>query len=272
MERRTSVTHPIETSLFTPTQFQPRALLQQSMSIGWSWFAEHMVSFPRFIRDHHTGMVVAGVELRYVRPFGFFDADAFTVTLEKFRLRKSGTQFAFEVRLSADGELFAKSEVVCILVRLSEDASLSARPAPLDGPLLAMVKQHEVDPSSPPRSLPGLLADIERGPCLAEGEDHLTVRRHLCEMADQWSFIELPGYTGGSREKLIAATERPELVRGLKEPLQRFTAEFRRPLYLFDDATVQTRAYAAGDQLAFIHRLVNAGNPAHEYAVAVELF
>ena len=55
----------------------------------------------------------------------------------------------------------------------------------------------------------------------------------------------MPGYTGASRERLImtAAADIPALVGGLKEPLKRLTAEFRRPLYLFDEAIVKTRVF-----------------------------
>jgi hypothetical protein len=96
----------------------------------------------------------------------------------------------------------------------------------------------------------------------------------LCEVADQWSYIELPGYTGASREKLImaAAGAAPELVGGLRQPLRRFTAEFRRPLYVLDEVTVKTRAFAAGDRLAFIHRVIRTGHDDQECAIAVELF
>jgi hypothetical protein len=43
------------------------------------------------------------------------------------------------------------------------------------------------------------------------------------------------------------------LTAGLREPMSRFLAEFRRPMYFGDEGALRTRVYQCGAVLAFVH-------------------
>src|SRR5688572_27204171 len=90
MGRVTAFEMPVDTSLFTPLQLQPRAVLWMAMT-GWArWLSEHWeMSFPRLLDEHGIGMVVAGFDVDYLRPFSFFDSGAL-IAMVRVRVREDG--------------------------------------------------------------------------------------------------------------------------------------------------------------------------------------
>jgi hypothetical protein len=261
MPRRFAYEVPVDTSLFTPLQLQPRALLALGMT-GWAhWLKEYLVSFPRLIRDHHFGVVVVGIHTTYARPYSFFDADSLRVDTG-VRVLKGGSLLEVSIDYRPPGgETVAKVLVLLRPVLLGEGASMAAVAGKVPGTLLERFEADEIDAGSPPRVVPALVEDLERsGPPLASGNAPFVLRRHHCEAADQWCFMEVPGMAGGAREGLCfdGAREHPELKKGLRSAIRQFDVELRKPAFLLDGGRIETRAWARADELAVAHRIVAA--------------
>lgn len=123
--------------------------------------------------------------------------------------------------------------------------------------------------------MPPLIEAAEReGRLVAEGAVAFVTHRNLCELADQWCYVELPALASIARETLIRARghEAPVLRRGLGRPLRSFDAEFRRPFLLFDPGRVVTRTYVRGEDTVFLHRWMGDRGPDDARALAVETF
>jgi hypothetical protein len=114
------------------------------------------------------------------------------------------------------------------------------------------------------------------GSLLAQGESSFCVYRHLCEVADQWCFVELAGFCGAGRESLVFkySDKVAELSKGLTSPMKKFVAELSRAYFLSDEGVVKTKAYKVGDEVYFIHHLHAKDDPRRQrpYATVVEIF
>jgi hypothetical protein len=255
---------PSDTSLFTPHQAQPRALLSLMMS-GWArWIREHLVSFPRLVREHKVGVVVVGIHLEYVRPFGFFDGDSFDV-VAGVGARKGGAQFDVSFDFTAGGATFARSLVLTRTVLLGDESSLAATPGRLPKDLLARFQPDELSETGTARIVPDAVKALEAGgPPLGTATDTFVVHRHLCEVADQWSFIDVPALAGEGREQLALSegSKVAELRRGLSRPLKSIDVELGHPFYSFESGTRHSRVWADGDGLKCVHRL-GSGDKIH---------
>jgi hypothetical protein len=116
-----------------------------------------------------------------------------------------------------------------------------------------------------------LAREIEQAEPLVEGSLPLLIHRHCCEVADQWSFIELPAHATAARESLVLSHggKRALLRESMKVPLRSVDIELSRPLYVLDQADAVTRVYHQGTQLDFVHRILGREG---EHAVIVERF
>lgn len=245
---------PCDTSLFTPLQLQPQALLRLTMS-GWARFIRaHLCSFRALLTEHHAGVVVAGIRIDYARPLGFFDCDVLHVTAA-VRSRKDGAMLDLDVDVRGAEQPAAQVHLDLVCLHVPDGVALSARPAPLPAALRDRFAADERAPGAPPRQVPSMIEGL--GPPLCLGRTSFRVHRPLCEVADQWSFIEVPALAAAGRESLALqrAAELPTLRRGLSRPLRVLAAELRRPYFAFDDGVVLTSAHARGDDLTFVHTL-----------------
>ncbi len=246
-----------DTSLFTPLQAQPRALIWLMMN-GWAkWARAHLVSFPTLVRDHRVGLVVVGIHLEYVEPFGFLDADAFEVEV-RVAARKGGAVFDLAFEYIGAGRTFARSHGATRTVLLGDDASMAAVPGKLPAALMARFQPDEIVEGSPTRVVPGLIKALEAsGPPLAAGTRPFLIHRHSCEVADQWSFIDVPGIAGEGREHLALGdgTRVPALRKGLSRPLRSIDVEMGHPFYSFESGTLESNAYLENDGITYLHRL-----------------
>jgi hypothetical protein len=216
-----------------------------------------------------------GVDIDYKEPFGFYDADEFEVRCKKVRLRRKGTQIECFFDFIGAGKTFIDVRILFRVVAVSDDPSLSAEPSQLDGDLLGKFEPHEIEEATPPRVVPELVARIEaEGSLLAEGQHTFVVHRHLCELADQWSYIELPGLVEVGRERLVISKGEaiPDLRKSLSRPLSTFNAELSRPFFLFDEGEVTSRAYRLGERVALVHRVTNRNRWNAQAALVVEQF
>lgn len=258
MGRSITFAVPSDTSLFTPVQLQSRGLLRLAME-GWArWIREHLFSFAKLVHEHRFGVVVTGIQLQYLEPLRF-EHDRDLEIEAAVRAVKAGALLEVTLRYrDSSGKDVARALVMVRPVLLSGDASMSATPGPVPPELLRRFEPDEVDPKGPARAVPGLVQAAEAlGPPLATGQYTLKLWRHLCEVADQWSFIETAGFFGAGRESLIAARggELPVLRGGLSLPLSHLDVELARAGFLLDELHVETQAWEQQGRPLFVHRL-----------------
>ena len=133
--------------------------------------------------------------------------------------------------------------------------------------------EHGAAPSS--RVLPGLVKQLEgRGTLLASDEHDFMIHRHMAEVADQWSFAEIPGIVESGREKLVLnqVASHSELAAGLSNPLRCLDVELSRPYFTFDHGKVTTQAYALEQELGLVHRLSSTLPGLRQHGVVVERY
>ena len=263
-------TVPTDTSLFTPLQLQPRFLLWLGMSGCARWLQEHLVSLRHLIQDHRLGVVVLSVHIEYLQPFGFFDADEIVVEAS-WRARMGGILLQGDYDYLDGDKKVAEGRCILRPVRLQDADSLAAVPSRLSRSLLERLQPDAVDRERPERVMPELVRALEMGEALAAGSSPLMIHRHDCEVADQWSFIDIPNHVGAAREKLALehAADIPALRAALSNPLRSIDIELHRPMYVLDQGTTSTKVYESGGQLSLVHRLYTGDL---EHAVVVERF
>ena len=264
---------PFETRLFTPFQLQPKSLCE-IISTGFSrWTQEHLFSFPRLINEHRVSVVVAGIQLEYLRPLTFFDADTLDINFS-LTVRAEGKMLVLNAQYKANDELVARSQLRVIPVLIS-DETLSALPGKLPPAVYERFTEDERIEGRPERYVNNLALEIEaNGRYLHSYTHHFFLHRHICEVADQWSYTDLVSHVAASREMMALehGQDIPELMHGLSQPLKQVDAELSRPYYAFDNGLVESKAYCHEGRLALIHHLYSdiGSNKAH--AVVIERF
>ena len=135
--------------------------------------------------------------------------------------------------------------------------------------------QGDCIPAKPKREVRELVEAIEQnGRLLIEKQQAFTVHHHLCEVAEQWGFIEIPGIVESVREPLALDKHHdlPHLSRCLHQPLKAYKVELNRPYFVFESGQVETKAYQWNDELIFVHRLHSQQYPGEIHGTAVEIF
>jgi hypothetical protein len=264
---------PLDTSHFSAVQLQPRAVAAITWNALARWLRLHLVPFPVLLRDERYGLVVLRVSIRYLAPTSFFDADALVVRAG-LRVTRRGARAQLDARLSLGSREVATAQLVLCPVYIEEPTSLAATPRPFSDALLARFHPDEIESSGSPRVLPDRRATIEtRGRALAQRTSPFCVHRCACEVADQWSWVDLPVHLEAAREQLALEEQRsaPLLARALGEPLRQFDVELSRPFYSFDHGEVTSRAFDVDGRLALVHSLTSDGAAAL-HGTVVETF
>lgn len=276
MARSVTFQMPFDTSMFSPVQIQPRRLLQLSMS-GWArWLSEHLsVSFPAMVCKHHASAVVAGIELEYLEPLRFLDADILQVRVG-LSARREGSILDLVLDYSASAKSIACVRLVVIPVHVEDVESLSALPQKLPDELLARFDADEVadEVAAEPRRMREELRVLRKEKPACERRTPFTIHRHMCEVADQWSFIELPGLVEPGREAICLdpPPRFDELRAGVSQRLVRIDAELRRPFFAFDTGILVTKAYVLPSRIVYVHELRSARGRNHRHATVIEQF
>jgi len=253
MARRHRITLPLDTCLFSPTQLQPATVLRYGMMGLAATIRAQLVEWPTLKKVHRTTVVIAGIALEYLRPFLFFSAPEIEID-SGLVARRGGKFLELECRLRTREGDFARLSMLNRPVRLSGSEALDATPTDLDGSLLGRLEADERHDGPIVRPLPGRLEEIaSRGSLVAEGSTSFFISRSDCEIADQWQNVRLPDWFASGREQLVLRHPNRVLTAGLREPMSRFLAEFRRPMYFGDEGALRTRAYLLDDLLAFVH-------------------
>jgi acyl-CoA thioesterase FadM len=246
---------PTDTCQFNALQFHPFMLLSYA-GMSWShWMRTHLVSFQRLVTEHQTAVVVLGSSIRYLRPFLFHDAEQFTVSTTT-RVRADGALLLIEPTFLAGGVPFAQVQMVYRHVHIEDPQSMAAVPAPLPDVLLRRFEADEILTGSIERPAKAAATRAEAGALLAQGAQDQVQRRSTCEVADQWSFMQVPTLVEASREALSLASPDDFVRASLGRPLSAVHFELTKPFFAFDPFTVATAAHRVGDELTFVHRLL----------------
>lgn len=275
-ERTIDMTYPIHTCLFTALQFHGRELLSLAMSNKWLWLEHHLsVSFPEFIQGYQQSNVTISFEIKYIQPFTFFDANNFNASVVKVRLRQKDSIFEIHHNFTANHRVFATVVLFWRILSLSGDDALTAVPGNLSEQLRQRFLPEEIDSSNIIRAAPKLLSKIEaEGQFITEHSHLFTLYRYQCEVADQWSFIELPTFVSAGRERLIISLDDDpaELSRTMGKPIKSIVAKLSCPFFLFDEGRVRTRAYLLNKQPIFVHHVFNISRADSLAAIVIESF
>lgn len=274
MPRKVSFEITTDTSHFTPLQMQPRMLLATSFNAMSQWLRAYLVSFPKLIRDHHFSVVILAAEIDYPEPLSFWDYDVLHVEAT-FQVRRHGSRAQLDVSYRSERGIAAQVGILLCPVRIDDPVSLAADPCVFGGDLLPRFQADEVIASSPNRPLPQLLKEIaDAGSPLATYSYPFTVYRHLCEVADQWAFLEVPTLVSASRESLarIEGSKHPALRGGMSRAMRHYYNEFTRPYFWMQEGRVATTAYPFQDSVAYVHRLLSSQPTEETHATIIELF
>ena len=274
MARTAKFDVPTDTSQFTALQLQPKTLLSLSWNGYARWLKENIFSFPSLIKDHQFGTVILGIDIDYEQPLGFFDADTLDVEVE-VGVRRAGSRMELNVGFSADGNRAAHVRILLCPLEIIDPQSLGAVPTTVPEEIMAKFLTDEVDETSPSRTVPGLLSDIqESGRFLTECSDQFTVHHHLCEVAEQWSFIEVPGIVESVREPMALDRheEIPELRQSLDQRIRTISVELNQPYFVFESGQVETKAYLWRERLVFVHRLLSGRFDGEVHGTIIEQF
>jgi acyl-CoA thioesterase FadM len=274
MRRATEFEVVTDTSLFTPLQLQPRVVLALAFGGLARWLRQHLVSFPRLIAEHRCSVVILGAGIDYLAPCRFFDADALSARATLKVLRQA-SRAQLDVEFAGRHGTVASARILLCPVRIDDPESLAATPAPFPASILEMFKPDEIETGSPERPLVALQDRIARsGEVLATARHPFAVHRHLCEVADQWAFFEVPGLIGAGREELALArgADTPLLRQAVGAPLRRVEIELGRPYFWTQNGTVETTAHRLDDRLVMVHRLLSDVPGGEQHGLAIETF
>lgn len=257
-----------DSTCFTPHQLHPRSVLSMGFANWARWADRHLVAFPQMIKKFGTGFVVVRVRVDYPSPFGFLDGGRLGVSTA-VAVEDAGTHLRVGSTIRAGDRPVAVAECYARCVRLDSEHGYGAGPGRIPDDLIGMFTAAERDAPPPPRVLLDRLDRLDAGhAALAEDARTVTVHRGMCEVADQWSFVELPAQLGASRELLVAdrGREVPALRPGLTRPLRSIDIELLRPLFLLDQARFAVSAHAVDGGLTFGHRITGRHGRLHALA------
>lgn len=266
-----------DTSLFSPTQLLPSAMMRESINGFARWTAEHVGGWRRLLREHRYSTVVGGASVDYLGSFGFFDHVTFHTETRMWAV-PDGRKVHLEQDFIAGGKLVGRVHLLLIPVKLEDPDLFLAKPGALQGPLTDTFRADPEDTLREKRlaAVPRLRPQIEelsKNPCLGRSQDTFTLNRHKVEVADQWVYTEIPALVEPHRESMAFSLgqQNDEIRRVLGKPLRSVTFELVRPYYVFEKGTIRTAIYQTPDGLCFAHHLLNADATA-EHGVVLERF
>jgi hypothetical protein len=268
MARSVSFDQPNDTCMFTPLQLQPVHALRIGMSTWARWLAANVASFPALVRDHGFGAVVIGAHVTWVTPCTFFDSDGVR-TEGNVKIVNKGALFREDFHIyavggKADGQKILDGIGIVRPLQVDREAGLGATPIPVPPGILAKLDKADIDDTAvAPKPVSDAMKRVEGVAPIAEGEIRTFCSRALSEVADQWSYIEVPGYAAHARETLVLAAGKgaTELRRGLRSPLRSVNVEYKKPVFSFDELIVRTRAFAQDGELWFLHAVHTTRDP-----------
>jgi hypothetical protein len=259
---------PIDTRLFGPRQVLVREVLGFTMT-GWAaWMRKYVVAFPKLIREFRSGVVILNQHVEFPREFGFFDAEAFTLRVCPLVAHGNGRLLCQRYELVVDGEVFAAASAVARVVNLLDDKGFDARPGTLPSAVMERLEATERVVPLPKRRMPALPEALEP---IATGTHTFRVERHQCEVAEQWCYIDVASHAESARTELALATGADKRLRaGLKRPFKSIDLAYTNPMFVFDTAKIETKVFADGEDLLWVHQIVSAIGAERVHATVFE--
>ncbi|MEV6600165.1 hypothetical protein AB0M36_25455 [Actinoplanes sp. NPDC051346] len=261
-----------DSSFFTPVQMQPRSVLSIGFTNWARWASQHLVSFPQLVRRYGVSFVVVHLRIEYLAPFRFLDGDRVLVSTG-VQVDTTGRYLHVTSEVTNGDYAIARAESYARCVRLDSDRGFGAETGRIPDVLSALFDADEQGAPPPPRVLHESLEALETGhPAVAAAANPVVMHRGLCEVADQWSFVEIPAQLGAARETLVArhGGRIPRIRSGLTSPVRCIEIELMRPFFLLDEATFAAAAHHVDDSVAFSHRLL--GRDGRLHGLALETF
>jgi hypothetical protein len=261
MGRQITYDEPGVTTMFSPLQLRPRALLGLVLPCFARWLAQHVTTYPAMVDSYRSAVVIASTRIDYAAPhLGFIDVPWLTVRCG-LSIDPKGEWIQVEVNCAAGDRPAARISTALRVLTVAGDDSLAAQPGVLhpelrrkftDAETHATPRLPDPHPADPVAVLPPTR--------------WLTfISRSHAEVADQWSFIEMVELATQARERLFVenlhAPLPPRTVVGT--PTRTLHAVFRRPMYVYDPCQVTTSANLDPDtsDLYFHHRIGPPDSP-----------
>jgi hypothetical protein len=272
MPRAITFETPTGPTQFGPEQIRPRVLLGLAMTSLGCWFAAHLVPHSRLLNDYRTGFVFTTVQLDNALPdLRFADADWLAVT-SRVTVSDSAKYLHLTVDIDArlDTQESATRRVASFnadlrAVTVVESEALTATPGTLPGPLYARFLPEEI--YQPDRTAIARAATPPEGKEIfnSNGQETILCRSH-CEVADQWSFIEVLELLTTARERLFLQSGVPAAVGRLAvaHPVRNIVGVFHRSMYVFDTCRISTRVLTSSTEdsrLTFTYSLDDPARP-----------
>lgn len=245
--------------MFSPSQLRPRSLLTM-MSGGFArWMATHVAPFGELIAEHHTAVVVQSLEIDYAYPSLRFEDAVWLSAATRMRTFECAEWLHLTTDFRAGDRLVARGRLMIRVLALAGDESLAARPSVLSARLRRRFADDEVIPAEERRNFAGSAPAMVGEMILPAQEWRTPLLRSHCEVADQWSFVEMAEVATCARERLFTTemASSPVVREALSSLCRNVRAVFRRPMFVFDECAITTAARPAADGagVVFIHNV-----------------
>lgn len=265
-----------QTSDFDSFQMLPRSILSLGMASWAGVIKTNIYSFPRLIQEHKLGVVVVRTNISYLKSYDFFSGESYKVSTEMW-LTKDRNFFIWDISfLGSDGERFAYLEGVGRAVKI-DPVSWGAVPTAIEPPILDFFHDEDYYPGEIGRPVEACIKSLKGQDPIVQNQVSKKIYRHECEAADQWSFVEIGTNAANAREELLLACNPPEdkiaQVKGLlNTPLVKINTQIKRPLFLFDNYTIQSSLYQTEEENHVVHRYLSTMGRPKEHAVVIESY
>ncbi|MGW1198634.1 hypothetical protein ACWD4B_22760 [Streptomyces sp. NPDC002536] len=241
--RDTTFREPLYPTRFSPLQLRPRALFDLAANGLARWFAEHLTPFPHLVHKHRTAVVVRTARLDYTTPDLRFADTPWLDVRARLATDGPGEWLVLTMDYEAGGRTAARVRLVLRVLGVAEPGTLSAEPGALPPDLLAGFTAAERLSPHTFREQARTRQPFALGPeLLAPREWETTLLRSQCEVADQWSFIEMIELATTARERLFT-TPGPTVLPAVRAPIRSLVAFFRRPMFVFDTCRTVTHTH-----------------------------
>lgn len=231
---------PVDPTLFGPNQLRPRAILGMATSGVGRWLVSHVAPYPALAAEHRTGFVVSSLRLDYADPQLRYDEATWLAATVGLTIDSTGERVRFRISYAGDGRPAAELNGELRVLALTGDEGLTALPGALPLDLVARFQADEIHPFSGRVAVPPITTDELMEP----REYTTTLSRSHCEVADQWSFIEMAELMTRAREQIYITTPSPSAAVRLAASavVRRTSIVLMRPLFVFDECVITTSA------------------------------
>lgn len=252
--------YDLDTGMFSAHQLHPEAAIRYACNTAWLTLRGR--GLHAMITKHHTGLVVVGNEVNYLRPLTFFTTSHLN-SVGTVRLRDDGRLVVFDIQHRVGDQDAVAVRVTTRPVKLSGGPAMDAAPAAADEGVRALFDPAEIVPTDtvPSRHLQRMVEAVTAGAeQIASGAAPVFIGRNDCELADQWLHARLPALVATAREQLLM-TGVSGLAACVERPITRYHGEFFRPMYFGDQGVVRVTAYRREGTVYAVYQVLGSLPP-----------